>query len=235
MNLSASIISAGTGCRMATACAWLTPLETACDRFGITSPEAIAALLANIGVESASLTVLAENMNYSAQGLADTWPQRFAIDPKAKPYRPNDQAIALAYKPQTIANTVYANRMGNGNFASGDGWTFRGQGPIQVSGRLLFTQLAGALGLPLVAHPELLQQPQAGALSASWFFHNRGCTAAAESGDFAKVVKLINGAPPSDANQGDLRAARYRAVMPLITSALTSPDQAQTPELLTTK
>jgi putative chitinase len=222
MNLTSAIVIAGTGCRAATADLWLSSLQSACEKFGIETNNAMAAFLANIGVESQSLTVFAEDMNYSAQALANTWPQRFAANPKAMKMAPNVLATSIAYKPQTIANLVYANRMGNGDVASGDGWNFRGQGPIQLTGRQMFTTLAGILKLPLVQHPELLQQPGEGAQGAAWFFYSRRCIAYANENNFAAVVKAINGAAPTAANQGPLREARYKAALAAITAPVTS-------------
>lgn len=93
--------------------ALLDPLNRAMTRFGIDSPVRMAAFLAQIGHESAGLTVVVENLNYSAQGLAATWPNRY----RGKDGKPNDLAIFLARKPAAIANNVYANRNGNGNEA----------------------------------------------------------------------------------------------------------------------
>lgn len=234
MILTNAIIISGTGCSAVIATTWLQPLQTACEKFGITTPNAIAAFLANVGVESEELTVLAENMNYSAQALANTWPARFATVPKAIRYNPNALAASLAYKPQQIANYVYANRMGNGDVSSGDGWKYRGQGLIDITGRQMYAVLSGVLGMDLIAHPEQIQQPIPGALSAAWFFSQRGCIAAANNGSFAQVVKLINGAPPDAANQGPLREARYKACLASIVSAGLTSVPAPTPEPLAT-
>jgi putative chitinase len=225
MNLTPEIIAAGTGCRSSLATVWCAPLQLACTRFGILTREAIAAFLANIGVESEELTVLVENLNYSAQELANTWPQRFATVAKAVRYTPNALALSLAYKPQQIANYVYANRMGNGDVTSGDGWKYRGQGPFQITGKQQMQWMGAVLGLDLVNHPELLQSPAPGALSAALFFSSRGCIIAAENNNFSQVVRLINGAAPDAANQGPLREARYKAALnalpaETITSAL---------------
>ncbi|KAF1017364.1 MAG: hypothetical protein GAK31_00628 [Stenotrophomonas maltophilia] len=72
------------------------PLSEACTAFGISTPKRAAAFLAQVGHDSGSLTGAVENLNYVAQGMADTWPSRYAVDPKAKPRRPNDLACAGA-------------------------------------------------------------------------------------------------------------------------------------------
>jgi putative chitinase len=209
MNLSNAAAIAGTGCSDESAIAWAQCLQVACDQFGINSPKAQAAFLANVGVESAELTTLVENLNYSAQGLARTWPARFAVDPDATAKVPNAKAVALARNPVAIANNVYANRLGNGLEASGDGWLFRGRGPIQITGRSNYLQCASAIGIAVVINPDALLLPEAGALSAAWFYASRGCIALAEVGDIAGVVRAINGADPCPANQGQLRISRY--------------------------
>jgi putative chitinase len=101
---------------------WADPIKKGCLRFGIDTVREIAALLAQAGHESAGLTQLSENLNYSAQRLAEVWPTRFAADPKAAVKSPNTLALQLQRNPEAIANSVYANRMGNGSAASGDGW-----------------------------------------------------------------------------------------------------------------
>ncbi|MDT3457375.1 hypothetical protein ROV96_19440 [Stenotrophomonas pavanii] len=131
----------------------------------------MAAFLAHVGHESASLTRTVENLNYGAQGLADTWPSRYAVEPKAKPRKPNDLARALDRKPVAIGNDAYANRMGNGSEASGDGYRYRGRGPIQNTGRANYVAIRDALGAKGIkgvpgfeALPEELEQPK----WASW-------------------------------------------------------------------
>jgi putative chitinase len=107
--------------------------------------------------ESAGLTVFAENLNYStAERIAAVWPSRFNVS-SAKPYARN---------PKALANKVYANRMGNGDEASGDGYRYRGQGSLQGTGKDMFRKIGAILGVDLVAHPELIQSPQYNLLGA---------------------------------------------------------------------
>lgn len=217
MMITKDALLAGTGCRSATADVWLAPVQSACDRFGINTPRSIAALLANVGVESGGLMFFVENMNYSAQGLANTWPTRFSTTGSA-PARPNSLANSLAHNQEAIANYVYANRMGNGDVQSGDGWKFRGQGPIQLTGRDNITRFGKTVGLDLASDPSPLRQPTVGALSAAWLFLTRGCVIPANAGDINKVIQLINGAPPNSANQGSLRASRYTGALNILTA-----------------
>lgn len=213
MILNQDIIQIGTGCTFATAANWVAPLNAACAKFGITQESPLAALLSNVGVESGALTVFVENLNYSAQGLANVWPSRYAVNSQVSPKVPNALALKLARNPQAIANNCYANRNGNGDEASGDGWKFRGHGPIQVTGRANMLDLQNATGMDVVNNPDQLLQPGPGAMSAAWYFATHNCIALANANNFAGVVKAINGQPPCDANHGALRTALYNAAL----------------------
>lgn len=183
---------------------WAGPLNAAAARFEINTPQRMAAWLAQICEESGSFTALVENLNYSAEGLMRTWPTRFnAVE-----------AAAYAHKPALIANYVYASCNGNGGPASGDGWAFRGRGPIQITGRANYAACGAALGLPLTNHPELLEQPTEGALSAAWYWSAAGCNALADGDRFHQMVVRING---SDLNMParEVYWSRARAVLNL--------------------
>lgn len=100
--------------------------------FGLKHDSQLAHLLANVHHETGGFISDTENLNYSAMALANTWPKRYKNPATGKP---NTLAIALAGQPEKIANNVYANRMGNGDEASGDGWKYRGRGALQLTGR----------------------------------------------------------------------------------------------------
>jgi putative chitinase len=218
--LTVEILQTATGCSSSVAQNWLSPFQSACYAYTIDTPNRLSAFLANVGVESASLTQLQEDLNYSAQGLADTWPSKFAVDPNSKPLVPNQLANSIARQPEQVANQAYANRYGNGDPTSGDGWTYRGRGPIQITFKDNYSQLDKKTNMGCLANPNLLLQPLQGALSAAWFFAslNPGCLTASDNGDISKVIQLINGAPPSDTNQGPLRISRYNAALKLFTN-----------------
>ena len=227
-TLTTALLVTGCGCTTQTAGAWLAPLQAAVTKFNIDqTPEGLAAFLANIGVESAGLSQLEENLNYSAQGLANTWPSRYAVGGVAVPQRvPNDLAVQIARNPQAIANTTYANRMGNGDVNSGDGWRFRGEGPMQLTGRSQFMAFFAAAGLPLQTDPTTLQEPVNGSLSAAWYFSTSGALASANectASSFADSVLKVNGQLPCAANQGDLRSTRYSAALAAIQAAPAAP------------
>ena len=141
------------GVRHALAVQWLPHLSQAAHRYQIdANPRRMAAWLATIAHESARLTSVVENLNYSAMGLAQTWPSRYA-DMAGQPTR---LALDIARLPPAIANLTYAGRMGNGDAASGDGWRYRGRGLIQITGRANYAQSGAELGLDLINKPEQL-------------------------------------------------------------------------------
>lgn len=164
-------------------------LNRAMARYKIDSQVRVAAFLAQIGHESAGLTTMVENLNYGAAGLAATWPNRYrGVDGK-----PNALAQNIARKPQEIANHTYADRMGNGSVASGDGWKYRGRGFIQTTGRANYAKLTAATGVNFTAVPDLLEQPEYASLSAAYFWQSNGLNELADAGLFNLITKRING------------------------------------------
>lgn len=162
---------------------FVSALNDAMARFKIQGPLRVAAFLAQVGHESGQLRTLVENLNYSAEGLIRTWPKRFNLV----------TASAVARKPEQIANIVYASRLGNGPAVTGDGWRYRGRGLIQITGWVNYQACGSALGLDLIAHPELLEQPEHAAMSAAWFWSVNGLNELADAGQFDKVTRKING------------------------------------------
>ena len=211
MNITKEVLITGTGCTPGVADVWLPFVQQACDKFSINTAGRIAAFLANVGVESGGLVLLVENLNYSAEGLTRTWPSRYAV-PDSK--LPNALALAIARNPQAIANNTYAYRLGNGDIDSGDGWAYRGQGPIQITGKDNITRCLAAIGMA-GSDPSVLQKPEAGSLSAAWFFSSKGCNQLADTGQISAIVRVINGTIPCVANQGQTRIARYRSALQL--------------------
>lgn len=193
-------------------------LNVAMERYQINTPSRIAAFIAQVTHESANLTRLVENLNYSAQGLAANWPRRYAVDPSATPPQPNPLALSLAGHPQAIANNVYANRMGNGPPESGDGWTYRGQGLLQITGKDEFRAAALALTLDLVDHPEILQEPAPAALAAAQFWFANGLNALADVGNFSDIGSVINTGRRGNvpAGSADRKAIYQRALRVLV-------------------
>lgn len=195
---------------------WASAVESALARFEITSQKQVAAWIAQTAHESGGYVLLQENLNYSADGMAAIWPNRFAIlGPDKKPIKkdgknqPNKFALALHRKPEMIANVVYSARMGNGPIESGDGWKFRGRGLKQLTGKANYTKCGEGLGMDLISKPDLLLQPQYAALSAAWFWVENKCGPLADAGDFVGLTKRINGGTIGLQD----RQKRYEAVL----------------------
>lgn len=170
---------------------WTDALDEAMERFAITTAPRMAAFLAQVTHESGEFRRMVENLNYSAARLMVVWPKRFPTVASAKPYE---------RQPEKLANYVYANRLGNGDVASGDGWLFRGRGLIQLTGRGNYRSCGAALGLPLESEPERLETPEVAAFAAAQFWHSRGCNELADDTntdnddtDFVTITRLING------------------------------------------
>jgi putative chitinase len=198
---------------------WLEAVVEACTRFQINTPKRIAAFLAQTAHESGGYTMLEENLNYSADTMAVVWPNRFAeMGPDKKPIKengknkPNKFALALHRKPEMIANVVYSNRMGNGTIESGEGYKYRGRGLKQLTGKDNYTRCGNALGVDLVAKPELLLTPQYAALSAGWFWDANRLGDFADKDDFVGMTRRINGGTIGLAD----RESRYKAILSIL-------------------
>lgn len=161
------------------------PLAAACERFGITTPARLAAFIAQCRVESAGFTQLEEGLFYrDAERLVRIFPSRIKSIAVAQ---------GLVRNPQALANVVYADRLGNGNQASGDGWRFRGRGLKQLTGRANYTEAAAALGRPYVEQPDLVAEDADACLTAAWFWHKTGCTPLADTWQIGEITRRVNG------------------------------------------
>jgi putative chitinase len=163
---------------------WLEPLNAAMLRFDINTPQRIAAFVGQCAHESASFARLTENLNYAAGALVRIWPRHFPSPEVADAYH---------RQPEKIANRAYANRMGNGPEASGDGWKYRGRGLIQLTGKDNYRAASDALGVDLVANPDSVTQPAMAALTAAWFWNKNKLNTLADQGDTVAISKRING------------------------------------------
>lgn len=169
-------------------------LSIAMDRYELTTPLRVAHFIAQAAHESAGFRTALEGMNYSAAGLVLTWPDRFYMPPD----EPRARANADEYhrKPEKIANFVYANRNGNGDIASGDGWRYRGRGFLQITGRATYAAFNEAEPTFMcVTYPEMLERIEIAALSAAWVWRAKGCNALADAGLAAApaITRKING------------------------------------------
>lgn len=165
-------------------------LDNAMKECGIDTAERARAFLAQVGHESAQLNRIEENLKYSAQALRKVFPKYFPTQ---------QEAVMYAYHPEQIANRVYADRMGNGNEKSGDGWKFRGRGLIQITGRDNYVAMSALMGKDLTVWPDALLMPLDACRSAALWWKANGLNALAdklatdERKTFEAITKRING------------------------------------------
>lgn len=163
---------------------WFHALSEILPEYEINTPQRVAAFLAQCAHESGGFIFLKENLNYKAASLRKVFPKYFPDDATAAAY---------ANKPEMIANRVYANRMGNGDEASGDGWRFCGRGLIQLTGKNNYTFFAASLDIPLQEASEYLETFEGAVQSACFFWEQNKLNQWADAGDILTLTKRING------------------------------------------
>ena len=167
---------------------WVDAINDILPDFEINTPKRVAAFLAQCGHESAGFSVLKENLNYSAEGLNKIFKKYFPTLESAQPYARN---------PEKIANKVYGGRMGNGPESSGDGWKYRGRGPIQLTGKDNYRAFANDYfedPETLLNDPDLLiDHIPTSLLAAVWFWQKNKLNVQADAGDIKTMTRKING------------------------------------------
>ncbi len=166
---------------------WLDALNQLLPDYEINTPQRMAAFIAQCAHESGGFRTLKENLNYRAVTLRKIFPKYFPTDELANEYanKPNKQ--------EAIANKVYANRMGNGDEASGDGYRYCGRGLIQLTGKDNYSWFAASLGITVEEAAEYLQTFEGAAQSACWFWETNNLNQWADKGDILTLTKKING------------------------------------------
>lgn len=162
-------------------------LDAAAKAHGIATPRQVRHFMAQVYVESEGLTRLEENLNYTAARLLEVWPSRF--DARS--------ATHCAGQPERIACIAYGGRMGN--TAAQDGWTYRGRGLLQITGRAAYTAAEQRLGQPFVAQPNLVAEAAGAAATAGDYWRMRGFNLvlaeySIDTEACARIRRLINGA-----------------------------------------
>ncbi len=122
----------------------------------------------------------------------------------------DDARALIQIGPMAIANRVYANRLGNGNEKSGDGWRYRGSGYKQLTGRTNYRDIGGIVEMDLEGNPDRARKPLAAAQIAFAFWDARQCSALADRGDVEGVTAKING--PAKLGLTERRAATLKAL-----------------------
>lgn len=161
------------------------PLDRALKQFDITTKPRIAAFIAQTAHESANFTRTEESLYYSTpERVQKMWPRRVSS---------LADAASLCRHPQRLANRVYANRLGNGDEASGDGWRYRGRGLIQLTGRSNYHFASDALGANYVSEPDAVAQPDGACMTAGWFWSSIHGNELADSMQIDELTRRING------------------------------------------
>ena len=167
---------------------WKEWYEAMCEilpLWSVDTIERVAGFVAQCGHESGGFRVLSENLNYSAKALNSIFPKYFR--------RAGRDANEYHRQPEKIANVIYANRMDNGDTASGDGWRFRGGGILQLTGRYNYTQF-GKAGEKSPEEAVEYVRTKAGALdSACWFWDTNNINKYCDNMDILGMTKRING------------------------------------------
>ena len=157
------------------------------EMFNINTPLRLAHFLAQCSHESGNFKLVKENLNYSAQGLRTTFSKYFPTDAIARQYE---------RQPQKIGNRVYADRMGNGNEASGEGFKYCGRGYIQLTGKSNYKEFSDFIGEDCVANPDLIATKYP-LTSAGFFFNKNNLWVVCDRGNTKEVVtsvtKRVNG------------------------------------------
>jgi putative chitinase len=163
---------------------WHEALDQLLDDYDINTPLRVAHFVAQCAHESGNFVFIKENLNYKAASLQKIF---------AKYFPTAELAAQYANKPEKIANRIYANRMGNGNEASGDGYRYCGRGLIQLTGKDNYTFFAGSLSIPVEEASDYLATFEGAAQSACWFWEQNNLNRFADANDTKGLTRAING------------------------------------------
>jgi putative chitinase len=154
--------------------------------YQIDTPARLWMFFAQIGVESSHLKRVEENLNYTTPSrMIEIFPRYFNWG----------NVYDYVGKPEKIGSRVYANRMGNGNEASGDGYKYRGRGLIQLTGKNNYTAASAGLGIDFVNNPDLLgkKYPENCVLASLWFWDTNGLNSIADTENVERATRVVNG------------------------------------------
>ncbi|QYY30294.1 glycoside hydrolase family 19 protein [Cupriavidus pinatubonensis] len=173
---------------------WYPPVSAALFEFGILAPHRVAAWIGQVGHESKGFTTLVESFDYSVEALVPQFGKRITPAIAAQLGRQPGERMVPLERQARIAAIVYASRYGNGEAASGDGWRYRGRSLKQVTFRANYEACGHALGVDLIAQPDLLATDDTlAARAAAWFWYANGCNQLADLGDIEQLTRRING------------------------------------------
>ncbi len=164
---------------------YLIAINQCLNDYQMSTPLRTAHFIAQVGHESGSFRYVSENLNYSAKALRSVF---------GKYFPDNSMAESYARQPEKIAGRVYADRMGNGSEASGDGWKYRGRGLIQLTGKDNYQSFSDSIDGNLLAEPDsVADNPELAVAAAGWFWNVRKLNDYADQDDVRSVTRRING------------------------------------------
>lgn len=187
--LTASSFQRATGVSNSLRDTWYPHIAASLSAFQISTPLRQAHFLAQTGHESAGFLKVEEGLNYSENALTAMFGKRITAE-QARAYGRNAMHPA---NQKMIASIIYANRNGNGDVNSGDGYRYRGRGLIQITGKANYEALVKQLGADVVANPDLLLGYRFAAMSAAAWWKNHGLNELADSDDVTRITRVING------------------------------------------
>lgn len=170
---------------------WFAHVAATATEFGITTPQRLAAWIAQIGHESGGFTQLVESFNYRVDALKIF--SRIPANMRDLLGRQPHERVVPIERQMKIANLAYGGRYGNGDANSGDGWRYRGRGLKQITFKHNYQDCGAALNVDLIAQPEILELDEYAARSAGWFWMTNGLNQLADEGDFVRITRVING------------------------------------------
>jgi putative chitinase len=191
--LTAEAVALIAGASIENAERYLPFLQGTCKAYSITSPRRIVGFLSQIGVESDGLSRVTESLNYSVNGLLNTFGRHRISVEQANKY---GRLQGRKANQEALANILYGGKFGRdklGNTEPGDGWKFIGRGLKHCTGRWNYTECGKALGEDFVNDPGRMLMPVNAALSAGWFWNMKGLNALADAGDVLAMTKVVNG------------------------------------------
>ena len=163
---------------------WFHAISRLLPDYEINTPQRIASFLAQCKHESGNFTAIKENLNYKPESLMRVWPRYFPT---------MEIALQYAHNQEKIANRAYANRMGNGDEASGDGWRYCGRGLIQLTGKDNYQGFADSVSISVEEAPAYLETFEGAAQSACYFWEDRHLNIFADANDIKAMTKTIDG------------------------------------------
>jgi putative chitinase len=178
-----ALIAAGVGPTQAKSMAGA--LVKACAQFDIDTPARQGAFVGQCMVETGCFVNLEEQLYYrNPTRIVAVFPREVSN---------LGEAQKLIENPEALGNRVYANRLGNGDEASGDGYRYRGRGCIQLTGRHNYSDASVELGIDYLADPDLVAQAEGACLTAAWFFKIHKLNALADAWAIDAITRQVNG------------------------------------------